>query len=177
MWICMNFKYLNLSQHISGVFWHFLHVQCHIISHYMDIIVLHSAYVSWWMCWLLDKGLSRANTCLRCKEGYETFWGHVTAHLCENYVLLFCVVLCIEFVCGVLERRVTESEPTVGGMCYNNVVMWGFVSVNRCKDASLKRVTVHLTKDMALLDVGSSTLDWSVVCLPCKVLWCSTVLK
>jgi hypothetical protein len=38
----------------------------------------------------------------------------------------FCVAV-IEFVFGVLERRVTEGEPTLGGMCYNKVVMWGFV--------------------------------------------------
>jgi hypothetical protein len=72
----------------------------------------------------------------------------------------FCVAV-VEFVFGVLESRVTESEPTV----------------NRCEDASLKRVTVHLTEDAALLDVGSSNFDLSVVRLPCKVLWCSTVLK
>jgi hypothetical protein len=42
------------------------------------------------------------------------------------YCLLFCVAV-VEFVFGVLERRMTESEPTVGGMCY--VVVWGFVSV------------------------------------------------
>jgi len=24
---------------------------------------------------------------------------------------------------------VREGEPTLGGMCYNKVVMWGFVSV------------------------------------------------
>jgi len=39
----------------------------------------------------------------------------------------FCLAV-IEFVFGVLERRVTEGEPTLGGICYNNVVMWGFVS-------------------------------------------------
>jgi hypothetical protein len=48
---------------------------------------------------------------------------------------------------------VTEGEPTLGGMCYNNVVMWGLV-----------------TEDVALLDVRSSTLDLSLVHLPCKVL-------
>jgi hypothetical protein len=131
MWMCMNFKYLNLSHNISGVFGHILHVQCHIISHCLDIIVLQSAYVSWWMFWLLDKGPSRSNTCLQCKEVYKTFWGHVTAYSYENCVvqfMLFCVAV-IEFVFGVLERRVTESEPTVGGMRYSNVVMWGFVCV------------------------------------------------
>jgi hypothetical protein len=40
----------------------------------------------------------------------------------------FCVAV-IEFVFGVLERRVTKSEPSLVGMCYNNVVMWGFVTV------------------------------------------------
>jgi hypothetical protein len=40
----------------------------------------------------------------------------------------FCVAV-IEIVFGVLERRVTERESTVGDMCYNDVVMWGFVSV------------------------------------------------
>jgi len=57
--------------------------------------------------------------------------GNVTAQLYENCVVLFmwfCVSI-VEFVFGVLERRVTESEPTVGSVCYNNVVMWGFVSV------------------------------------------------
>jgi hypothetical protein len=50
----------------------------------------------------------------------------------------FCVTV-TEFVFGVLERRVTESEHTLGGMCYNNGVMWRFVSVNRCKEALQKR--------------------------------------
>ena len=45
-----------------------------------------------------------------------------------------------------------------------------FLSVNRCEDASLKRLTVHLTEDEALLEVRSSTLDLSVVHLPSKVL-------
>jgi hypothetical protein len=40
----------------------------------------------------------------------------------------FCVAV-IGFVLGVLERRVTESEPTLGGMYYNNVIMWGFVAI------------------------------------------------
>jgi len=48
-------------------------------------------------------------------------------------IMLYCLVcFCVavlEFVFGVLEQRVTESEPTLAGMCYNNVVMWGFVSV------------------------------------------------
>ena len=69
--------------------------------------------------------------CLECKEGYKTYWGHVTAHLYGNCVVVFmwfCVAV-VEFVFGVLERRVTESEPTVSGVCYNNIVMWGFVSV------------------------------------------------
>jgi hypothetical protein len=44
------------------------------------------------------------------------------------------------------------------------------LSVNRCADVSLKRVTVHLTEDVALLDVRSSILDLSAVHLPCKVL-------
>ena len=39
------------------------------------------------------------------------------------------------------------------------------------------RLILHLTKDAALLDSGSSTLDLSVVPLHCKILWCSTVLK
>jgi len=30
---------------------------------------------------------------------------------------------------GVLERGLTEGEPTLGGMGYNKIVMWGFVSV------------------------------------------------
>jgi len=53
---------------------------------------------------------------------------HVYMKILLYCLLLFCVAV-VEFVFGVLERRVTESEPTVGGMCYNNVVMWGFVSV------------------------------------------------
>ena len=64
----------------------------------------------------------------------------------------------------------TEGEPTLGGMCYNVVVMWELVSVNRCVDASLKRLTVHLTEGVALVDVRSSTLDLSLVHLPCEVL-------
>jgi hypothetical protein len=44
------------------------------------------------------------------------------------------------------------------------------LSVNRCQDASLKRLTVHLTEDVALLDVRRSTVELSVVHLPCKVL-------
>jgi hypothetical protein len=44
------------------------------------------------------------------------------------------------------------------------------LSVNRCKDASLKRVTVHLTEHVALLDIRSSTLELSLVHLLCKVL-------
>jgi len=40
----------------------------------------------------------------------------------------FCVAV-IEFVFGVREWRVTEGEPTLGGLCCNMVVMWGFVSV------------------------------------------------
>jgi hypothetical protein len=86
-WMCMNFKYLNLSQHISGVFSHILHIQCHIIANCKGIIVLHSAYISLWIFWLLDKGPSRAKTCLVCMGG-------VTAHLHENCVVLFIVVVC-----------------------------------------------------------------------------------
>jgi hypothetical protein len=114
MWMCMNFKYLKLCHHISGVFWHILHVQCHIISHCMDIIVLHSAYVSWWVFWLLDKGPSWANICLQCKEVDKTFGGHVTAYLYENCVvqfMWFCVAV-IEFVFGVFERRVTDTNKS-----------------------------------------------------------------
>ena len=40
----------------------------------------------------------------------------------------FCVAV-TEFVFGVSDRRVTEGECTLGGTCYNKVVMWGFVSV------------------------------------------------
>ena len=59
-----------------------------------------------------------------------------------------------------------------------NVVMRGvLLSVNRCEEASLKRLILHLTKDVALLDSGSSTLDLSVVHLPLKVPRCLTVLK
>jgi len=32
----------------------------------------------------------------------------------------FCVAV-IEFVFGILERRVTEGEHTLGGVCYNKV--------------------------------------------------------
>jgi len=66
-----------------------------------------------------------------CKEVDKTFWGHITAHQYENCVELFmwfCLAV-TEFVFGVLDRRVTVGEPTLGGMCYNNIVMWGFVSV------------------------------------------------
>ena len=68
----------------------------------------------------------------------------------------------------------TGSEPSLG-----DVVMLGFLllSVNRSEDASLKRVVLHLTKDATLLDSESSTWDLSVVSLPCKVPWCSTVFK
>jgi len=48
-------------------------------------------------------------------------------------IVLYCsVCFCVaatEFVFGVLQRKVTDSEPSFAGMCYNNVVMWGFVSV------------------------------------------------
>jgi len=66
-----------------------------------------------------------------CKEVDKTFGGHVTAHLYENCVGLFVwfCVAAIEFVFGVLERRVTESEPILVGMRYNKLVMWGFVSL------------------------------------------------
>ena len=120
-WMCMNFKYLNLSHHIYGVFWRILHVQCHIISHCMDIIVLHSAYISRWMFWLLDKGISRAKTCLQCKEIDTTFWGQVTAQLYENCDVLFmwfCVSI-VEFVFGVFERIVTESVLSLCAMYCN----------------------------------------------------------
>ena len=66
-----------------------------------------------------------------CKKDDKTFGGHLTAHLYENCFVLFvwfCVAV-IEFAFGVLERRVTEGERTLGGVCYNKVVMWGFVSV------------------------------------------------
>jgi hypothetical protein len=46
------------------------------------------------------------------------------------------------------------------------VVNWGFITVNRCEDASFKRLVLHPTKDEALLDWGSSALDLPVVCLP-----------
>jgi hypothetical protein len=49
------------------------------------------------------------------------FWGLVTPHLYENIVVLFmwfCMTV-TEFVFGVSERRVTESEHTLGGMCHN----------------------------------------------------------
>ena len=51
------------------------------------------------------------------------------------------------------------------------------LSVNRCKETSLKRLTVHLIEDVALLDSGSSTLDLPIVPLPFTYPWCSTVLK
>jgi len=60
----------------------------------MGIIVLHSAYVSLLVFLLLDKGPSMAKACLGCKEGNKTSGGHVTAHLYENCVVLFSVVLC-----------------------------------------------------------------------------------
>jgi hypothetical protein len=47
--------------------------------------------------------------CLECEEVNKTFGGHLTAHLYENCVMLFmwfCVAV-IEFVFGVLDRRVT----------------------------------------------------------------------
>jgi len=34
-----------------------------------------------------------------------------------------------EFIFGVVERGMKESEPSLGGICYINVVMWGFVTV------------------------------------------------
>lgn len=69
--------------------------------------------------------------CLECKEVNKIFGGHVTAHLYKNCVVLFmwfCVAV-MEFVFGVLEREVREGEHTLGGVCYNTVVMRGFVSV------------------------------------------------
>jgi hypothetical protein len=74
---------------------------------------------------------SLIKACLGCKEVDKTYGGHVTAHLYENCVVLFvwfCVAV-IEFVFGVLERGVMDSEPSLVGICYNNVVTWGFVSV------------------------------------------------
>jgi hypothetical protein len=85
----------------------------------MGIIVLHAAYVSLLIFLLLDKGPSRAKACLGCKEVDKAIGGHITAHVYENCVVMFvwfCVAV-IEFVFGVLERRVTESEPSLVGMC------------------------------------------------------------
>jgi hypothetical protein len=68
---------------------------------------------------------------LECEEVDKTFGGHLTAHLYENCVVLFmwfCVAV-IEFVFGVLDRRVTEGECILDDMCYNKALMWGFVSV------------------------------------------------
>jgi hypothetical protein len=81
----------------------------------MGIIVLHSAYVSLLMFLLLDKGPSRAKACLGCKKGDKTFGGHVTAHLYENYVVLFSVicVAVLEFVFDVLEQKVNPVSVCV----------------------------------------------------------------
>jgi hypothetical protein len=35
-----------------------------------------------------------------------------------------------------------ESEPSLGGMCYNNLLL----SVDRCEEVSLKRLILRLTK-------------------------------
>jgi hypothetical protein len=68
--------------------------------------------------------------CLECKDFDKTFGGHIIPHLYENCVVLFSVVLCSCYrICLFVERGMMESEPTLGGMCYNNVIMLGFVTV------------------------------------------------
>ena len=54
----------------------------------------------------------------------------------------------------------------------------GFVTLcQQVEGASLTRLFLHLMKDVALLDSGSSMSDLSVVRRPFKVPWCRTVLK
>jgi hypothetical protein len=45
------------------------------------------------------------------------------------------------------------------------------------EEEEVEEMILHLTKPAALLDSGSSTWVLSVVTLPTKILWCSTVLK
>jgi hypothetical protein len=59
--------------------------------------------------------------------------------LCSS-VLFFAAVT--EFVFGVVERGMMESEPSLGGMCHNNLLL----SVDRYEEALLKRLILCLTK-------------------------------
>jgi len=59
--------------------------------------------------------------CLECKEVRKLMrhlGGHVTAHLNENCVALFSIVLCSCYrIClGAVERGMTECEPSLGEM-------------------------------------------------------------
>jgi hypothetical protein len=74
-----------------------------------------------------------------------------------------------EFAFVVIERGMTVLVK-----CGNE----GFLmSVNRCEDSSLKRLILHVTKGVALLDSGSSMTYLRVVLHHLKVPWYSTVLK
>ena len=69
----------------------------------------------------------------------------------------------------------TGSEASLG-----NIVMLGFfyyLLTGVKAHHSRVQLILPLTKDAALLNGGSGTLDLFVVHLPSKVLWCSTVLK
>jgi hypothetical protein len=59
--------------------------------------------------------------------------------LCHS-VLFYAAVT--EFVFGVVDRGMMDSKPSLGGICYNNLLL----SVDRCKKASLKRLIGRLTK-------------------------------
>jgi len=61
-------------------------------------------------------------------------------------IVLCCSVLfyaaVTEFVFGIVERGMMESEPSLGGMCYNNLLL----CVDRREEASLKRLILRFTK-------------------------------
>jgi len=93
------------------------------------------------------------------------------------YCSLVFNVAVIEFTFGVLERGMTESEPTVYDMCLicdNAVIFYHMLTGVMARHS---RDCLSMLKNGTFLDSRSSTSDLSVVCLPCKVLWSSSELK
>jgi hypothetical protein len=112
--------------------------------------------------------------CLEYKEVNKTL-----TDLCPQIymkIVLYCSVFL--FSCGIFLWCCRERNDRVNPFLVT--VMLGFFY---CQFTGVKthhwrdRVVLHLTKDAVLLGSGSSTFDLFVVHLPCKVLWCSTVLK
>ena len=79
----------------------------------------------------------------------------------------------VEFSFVVVERGMTVLVKCIM-VCSNEGLL---LSVNRCEDSSLKRLILHLTKDVALLDSGSSMTYLHIVLHHFNDPWYSTVLK